>query len=126
MAEIGLANGIFEWDNNFYAVSLNGEIGKNLYGVSLNAWAEDLMAYGVGVSAYNDTKDWYFGIKPMAGVSANRFLQNKGFTGHLMYSYNVLFGQKRSDYINRHAITLRVHIPLKKYSYQVRKKILDN
>jgi len=123
VAEIGIANGIFEWDNNFYALSLNAEIGQSLYGASLNAWSEDILAYGVGLTTYNNTKNWFFGLRPMFGFSANRFLKRKGFTGHLVYSYNLLFGQERSSDINRHAITLRVHIPLKKLIYEVRKKL---
>lgn len=127
--ELGIARTKFEWNNVFYAMSLNLELapwkngnGTNFnYGTSINFWSEDIIFYGVGAVGYNyltknaanqDISNFAFGLRPMLGISAARILGNSNLTAHLYYSYNFFLTQNKLEYVNQHAITFRIFVPV--------------
>ncbi len=130
--ELGIARTKFEWNNVFYAMSLNFELApwKSHYGTSINFWSEDILFYGVGAAGYfyqtkdvanQDVINAVFAFRPMLGLSAARFLSSSGFTAHVYYSYNFVLGQGKLDYINQHMITLHGFIPFGSTKQKVRR-----
>ncbi|MCU0390990.1 MAG: hypothetical protein MUE81_07720 [Thermoflexibacter sp.] len=103
-----------EWNRVIYAFSANLEIDpiNAMHGTSLNLWTEDrYFAYGIAATAHSDFKDFFVGIKPMAGFSFNRLFSNSGYTAHVMYAYNFNLGENSSEFVNRHSITARLSVP---------------
>ncbi len=131
LVEVGLTRWRqFEWNRVIYALSANVEIDliNAMHGASLNLWAEDkFFAYGIAATAHSDFKDFFVGIKPMAGLSFNRLFSNSGYTVHALYAYNFNLGEKSSDFVNRHSITVRLSVPfLRSFKNVIRKPDQEN
>jgi hypothetical protein len=71
--------------------------------------------------ANQDINDFVFGLRPMLGLSAARLLGSENITAHLYYSYTLFLGQAKLDYINQHAITFRVFVPISAATQKVRR-----
>jgi hypothetical protein len=133
--DIGLARSKFEWNNIFYAMSLNFELApwQNHYGASVNFWSEGILFYGVAAAGYiyqssnngQSTTNTAFAFRPMFGISAAKLLASTGMTAHLYYSYNFILGQGKLDYINQHAITLHAYLPFKSSVKKVRRIVRE-
>ncbi|SFE58975.1 hypothetical protein [Thermoflexibacter ruber] len=120
----------FEWNRVIYAFSANVEIDpiNSMHGASVNLWTEDkFFAYGIAATAHSDFKDFFVGIKPMAGFSFNRLFSNSGYTVHALYGYNFNLGEKSSDFVNRHSITVRLNVPFfRSFKNVIRKPDQEN
>jgi len=134
-AEVGLAITRLNWNRTIYANSLNLELApqKNIYGLSLNTWFEGkIFSYGLAGTAHSDDGNLLFGMRPMFGLTAQRFFnrnQRSGISCHLMYGYTIFLGNNSNfeRQVNRDAVHLRVLIPLQKSDPQVvRKAIFHN
>lgn len=99
---------------------------ENVYGLQLNFMTQKWLAFGAGISAHTNMKTVLFGVRPIMGISF-KFLGDVGALSHLVYGYNFLFLKdgynKIIDDLNRHSVSLRISLPVKKRHRTIRKII---
>ncbi|TAD98562.1 MAG: hypothetical protein EAZ97_10665 [Bacteroidetes bacterium] len=125
--EVGIGRGKIDLDNNFYAISGNLELApwNNLYGLSVNAWSEGWLMYGLGAAAHSNFSKVSFGIKPMLGLSTTRLFKKSGWASHIAYSYEVEIGSQKLEKLNRHALTLRIYMPFQRKTKVIRRRYAE-
>jgi hypothetical protein len=95
------------WSSYFYGSSLSAEYNpfNNKAGLAASAWTTLLfLNVGANVNSYTDFQKFDLGLKPFIGIGS--FLS-------LTYGYNFLLINKHINGLNRHSISIRLHLTIK-------------